>query len=188
MNESRPLVLALGGYSEAGKSSAGRHLLTRGFARVKIASLYRRIYKQSETILDFVDWSNWIDRNDARRIGERFLAALRAELDRLSSDRCTIESLYGDTLARELKRDLGDRFKVLFIDIDYETRLKRQREREGFATIEEARAHMDPRDEMKRGWGADRVRDLADFVVDNSGTLPELHKKLDRIAEAVSAR
>ncbi|PKP77134.1 MAG: hypothetical protein CVT81_11030 [Alphaproteobacteria bacterium HGW-Alphaproteobacteria-3] len=174
-----PFVLALGGYSESGKSSSARYLSTRGFARIKIAALYKRIYERVDTDLGFVAWSSWIDTENPEWIGERFVDELRAEAQRRSADRCTIESLYGDTLARELKRHFGDRFKVVFIDLDHGTRLKRQMEREGLSTIDEARAMMEPRDEMKRRWGADRVRTLADIVLRNDGAISDLHLKLD---------
>ncbi|MEQ9228534.1 MAG: hypothetical protein RLO15_19480 [Parvibaculum sp.] len=176
-----PLVLALGGYSESGKSSSARHLSTRGFARIKIAALYKRIHEQADTDLGLVEWSSWIDAENPEWIGRRFADELRAELKRHSADRCTIESLYGDTLARELKRLFGDRFKVVFIDLDHDTRLKRQMEREGLATLDEARAMMEPRDEMKRRWGVDRVRMLADIVLQNNGAISDLHLKLDGV-------
>lgn len=41
--------------------------------------------------------------------------------------------------------------------------------RESLKTIEEAEKLMDPRDDMKRSWGADKVKNIADFLVDNSG-------------------
>jgi len=181
-----PFVLALGGYSESGKSSAARHLSTHGFARIKIAALYRKIYECAETDLDFAEWSRWIDTTDPSWIGEHFADELRAESQRQSADRCTIESLYGETLARELKRHFGERFKVVFVDLDYDTRLKRQMEREGLATVDEARAMMDPRDDMKRRWGVDRVRAIADVVLRNDGSVPDLKRKLDEIVSGLT--
>ncbi len=174
-----PLVLAGWATAESGKSSSARYLSTCGFARIKIAALYKRIYEQANTGLGFVAWSSWIDTESPEWIGERFADELRAEVQLRSADRCTIESLYGDTLARELKRHFGDRFKVVFIDLDRDTRLKRQMEREGLSTLDEARAMMEPRDEMKRRWGVDRVRTLADIVLRNDGTVSDLHLKLD---------
>ena len=53
-----PLVIALGGYSESGKSSSGRYFSTRGFARVKIATLYKKIYEKVDTDLSFLKQQN----------------------------------------------------------------------------------------------------------------------------------
>lgn len=53
-----PLVIALGGYSESGKSSSGRYFSTRGFARVKIATLYKKIYEEVDTDLSFLKQQN----------------------------------------------------------------------------------------------------------------------------------
>lgn len=149
---------------------------------MKIAAIYKTIYKDARTELTFTQWSSWIDRSAPQWIGNAFADRLMSELRNASADRCTIESLYGEVLARQLKRIMGDRFKVVFLDLDYETRLKRQMRREGFETIREARELMDPRDAVKREWGVDRVEKMADFVVGNDGTLPELHEKLRRIA------
>ncbi|NTF98067.1 hypothetical protein [Rhizobium rhizogenes] len=180
------VVIALGGYSESGKSSSGRYMERLGFKRIKIAEIYQRIFSRIETELSFKDWSYWIDRTDPEWIADNFIRELEAEIGEQAANKCTIESLYGDILASQLRRHMGDRFKVVFIDIDRDVRLIRQMHREGLQSIDEAAILLDPRDEMKRSWGADRVKEIADFVVDNSGSLQKLEQQLDAIATAVS--
>jgi hypothetical protein len=175
-------VLALGGYSESGKSSSGRYLEKAGYARFKIADIYRRLYALSDSPLSFVEWSNWIDQNRPDWIGEQFLSLLLEDLRQAGTNKCTIESLYGDTLALQLKKHLGDNFKIVFIDISRDIRLQRQMQRESLDSIDAAAKMLDPRDEMKRAWGADRLKEIADFIVDNSGPPSALEAQLDAIA------
>lgn len=58
-------------------------------------------------------------------------------------------------------------------------------EREGLATLDDARAMMAPRDEMKRRRGVDRVRTLADIVLQNNGAISDLHRQLDDVVVSV---
>lgn len=53
--------------------------------------------------------------------------------------------------------------------------------RGNFTSIEQARNFIVPRDEMKLRWGADKVRELADVVLRNDGTLTQLHERLEGI-------
>ncbi|TAZ68223.1 hypothetical protein [Rhizobium ruizarguesonis] len=119
-------VFALGGYNEAGKSSCGRYMEKLGFARFKIADIYRRLYAGENTDLSFIDWSNWVDKNRPDWIGENFLALLKEDLSASGTNKCTLESLYGDTLALQLKRQRGDNFKVVFVAISRDVRLQRK--------------------------------------------------------------
>lgn len=181
MNNS--MVFALGGYSESGKSSSGRYMERLGYKRIKIADIYRRVYEESHSTVDFKDWSYWIDRVNPRWIGDRFYEKLVADLHASGHQNCTIESLYGDILASQLRRHLGEHFQVIFIDIDRDVRLQRQMHRENLNSVEEAALLLDPRDEQKRQWGADCVKEIADHVVDNSGTMADLEAQLDAIAK-----
>jgi hypothetical protein len=179
----RFLVLALGGYSESGKSSAGRHLETRGFARLKIAALYRAVHARACADDHFIEWSRRVDRECPEWIVEQVSIELRRALEHLGTRRCSIESLYGDVLANGLRGTFGDGFQVLFLDVPQDVRIVRQQQREGFATLDEAARFIRPRDEMKREWGTDRVREIADHIVDNRGSLADLHVCLDAIVD-----
>ena len=171
-------IVALSGESESGKSSAGRFFERNGWARIKIADIYRSIFAAERPAATFLDWSIDVDQRAPEWISGRFLELLRARLADVGSTYCTIESLYGDALAQGLKRLLGARFIILYLDVPQPVRLVRQMGREGLASLAEAEALMLPRDEMKRAWGVLRVREMADEIVDNSGAVEGLERQL----------
>ncbi|MFY4719384.1 nucleotidyltransferase domain-containing protein [Streptomyces sp. LaBMicrA B280] len=162
-------VIALGGLSESGKSTAGEYLRERhGHARLKIGYLLE---------------------DAARRAGVadpyEIPAVVRAELlvdalDRFCAahhflDRVTIESLHEYDMAAELRRMLGDQLIVAYLDATPEARGERGTAGPG---------DVSERDTVKAARGADRIAGLAHEVIDNNGNRLRLERRLDAIALA----
>ncbi|MEU5798449.1 nucleotidyltransferase domain-containing protein [Streptomyces sp. NPDC047813] len=162
-------VIALGGLSESGKSTAGEYLRVRhGHARLKIGYLLE-------------DAARRADVADPYEIP----AVVRAELlvdalDRFCAahhflDRVTIESLHEYDVTAELRRMLGEQLIVAYLDAAPEAR--GQRGTAGPGDVAE-------RDTVKAARGADRIAGLAHEVIDNNGNRLRLERRLDAIALA----
>ena len=92
-----------------------------------------------------------------------------------------MESLYGFDFAKYLKYRMMDGFKLTYVDIPEETRIVRQMQRKNLSSIEEARKLIQERDKVKAASGIPKMKEIADIVIDNSGTLEDLYESIDNI-------
>ena len=186
MNESRfsgRMVFALTGMSECGKSTVGKYLDSKDIVRLKIVKLFEKVrdkWSPDEELYTFVRQQ---EERDPYALWDAFTDELVAEMDRLNTNAASIESLYGGGLGPYLKQKLGRHFRIVFLDIPLKIRLVRQMQREGLSDIESAREHLLPRDEIKEMSGIPALKDIADEVVDNSGTLEELYRGIDQLVQ-----
>lgn len=163
-------VVGLGGMSESGKSTAGGWFARRhGFVRLKIGYLMQQAaithglgdpYLQDETTQ-----------------AELLVDAL----DRYASahyfhDGISIESLHRHHATDALKVLLGSDLTIAYVETSQ--RVRAERGQAGAADIA-------ARDAVKHQRGADRVRDIADVVIDNGGTVLDLRHAVDRVAYAL---
>jgi len=160
-------VVALGGLSESGKSTAGTYLQARhGYARLKIGYLLESAAAR-RGIADAYEL-------DPVGLAELLIAGLE---DYCTAHhflrRLTIESLHRAELTAELAKLLGHRLTVAYLDADDSTR--EARAVEGTDDLRE-------RDAVKRARGAEDVRHLADLVIDNNRPRLALYHALDRLA------
>ncbi|MFI9275498.1 nucleotidyltransferase domain-containing protein [Kitasatospora sp. NPDC052896] len=162
-------VVALGGMSESGKSTAGEYLrLHHGYGRLKIGHLIE-------------DAANRAGITDPYEIP----AVVRAELlvdglDRFCAahhflNRVTIESLHDQEATAELRRMLGSQLAIVYLDTAPGIRAER-----GTAGPED----VVQRDTVKARRGAAEVVALAHEVIDNNGSRLHLERRLDGIALA----
>jgi len=70
---------------------------------------------------------------------------------------------------------------IVYVDIPLETRLERQIAREGLSSRKEAETMLLPRDAKKERWGVLKIKEIADEVVENFGTVQELREKGDNL-------
>ncbi|MFH0873331.1 MAG: nucleoside-diphosphate kinase [Candidatus Komeilibacteria bacterium] len=178
-------VFVIGGMSESGKSTLGRYLGDRGIKRLKIVSFLKNAMDRAGVQGDFVQWN---DQNMKER-PEWVFRTFADEFIQWTSDEgvefCCLESLYTAGLGVELRERLGnDKVSIVYVDMAEEIRLQRQMVREGLGSLEEAKRLMLPRDERKREWGVPGIVEVADVIIDNSGSLDHL----SRVADAMIAK
>lgn len=164
---SRATVVAFGGMSESGKSTAADWLRRRHrYTRMKIGYLLAQaavrhhvadVYAldettQAELLVDSLD---------------RYLAA------HYYGDRITIESLHRYTATTELRTLLGNALTIVYLNTAEQVRHERG---------EEAPAAIVERDRTKIARGGARIIDIADLVVSNDGPLARLYHHLDQLA------
>ncbi|MFC7583404.1 nucleotidyltransferase domain-containing protein [Nonomuraea antimicrobica] len=159
-------MIALGGLSECGKSTAGHHLQhEHGVTRLKIGYL-----------LDLAAARHQLTDIYALPVAEQ-AELLALELDAYAhahhyQQTFSIESLHSHDLTAELRKLLGDALTTVYLDADPAVRARRGTR--GPTDVAE-------RDRVKRARGADRVRGIAQYVIDNNRTAAELGHALDRL-------
>jgi cytidylate kinase len=163
----RVQVVALGGLSESGKSTAGAYLAARhGYARLKIGYLLEAAAARCGVA-------------DVYALGEAAIAEMLAlGLETYCAAhhfqrRVSIESLHRAGMTAELAKLLGDRLMVVYLDAS--PVIREARSLAGVADVRE-------RDVVKRSRGAEHIRDVADVVIGNNGSRLALYRALDRIA------
>lgn len=158
------LLVGLGGLSECGKSSTAEHLrLKHGFGRLKLRYFIEHI------------------RRGGRRDTPELVALEVLEFMRVHRDltHFSVESLHDPQQPAMFKLLLGNRFQIVYLDVERDVRIRRSLSGAGgdFAT---AAARVDAKDAIKRSRGAEMVQSLADVVWDNSGEECESKRQLAR--------
>ncbi|WP_142415593.1 hypothetical protein [Hathewaya massiliensis] len=190
-------LFTLGGLSECGKSSAGKHLETLGIKRQKIIKIEREMMEDIG-----LDLSNGM-KNDyfvelykynQEQVFTEFLFRLIEKMKMEKVTKVAIESLYRAPLGEFLKRELGDRVANIYIEAPIEVRAYREMlkinkkvEAEGECeiTLEEMLEKVKESHLFKEKHNAKDVINIADYVVDNSDNVPydEFLKQITYISE-----
>lgn len=173
-------MFSLGGLSECGKTSAGYKLQEMGARKSKIIHIEREMmeergYDLSEGMKDehFIN----LYADDQEQAFREFLYRLIRHMKEEGKPFASIESLYRAELGAFLKRELKDRMANIFIDAPAEARARREMKKvnekalaEGKAliTFEEMLERVHQKDEFKTKHNAIKVKDIADYIVDNS--------------------
>jgi dephospho-CoA kinase len=181
MKEIIKRVFAIGGLSESGKSSVGRYLNSKGISRLKIVDFFKEIMKREGPEANFDQWQARTIENRQEWLWKEFIKSLKLKMQTESMKYCALESLYRPGLARALRRAFGEKLIIIYVDTPQEIRLQRQMIRQNLKNIDEAKKYLLPRDENKIKWGALKIKGVADVVIDNSGTMNDLHRQLDQM-------
>lgn len=183
MTSSRPrrLVVGLTGPNAAGKGEAANYLVSRGFVYHSLSDIIREeaasrgLPPTRENLIEI--------GNSLRRSGGAGVLAERT-LPRLAG-RDVVDSIRNPAEVEALRRDPD--FLLLAVDAPLETRWARARARmrpgdgdslEEFAAREARERGSDPAAQQIH-----RTIEMADLRVDNSGTLPDLHARVEEALE-----
>ena len=177
------MIFALTGMSECGKSTVGKYLDSKGVSRLKIVKLFERVRDKWFPDEELYVFLKQQEGRDPYALWDAFIDKVIDEMERLGTNAASIESLYGGGLGPYLKQKLGRHFCIVFVDIPLEIRLRRQMQRENLPDIESARKYILPRDEIKEKSGIPLLKEISGEIIDNSGTLEELYRIVDRIVK-----
>lgn len=186
MDETRlrgKMIFALTGMSECGKSTVGKYLDSKGVKRLKIVKIFEMVRDKCSPSQELYEFLRRQEERDPYFLWDIFIDNLLMEMERIGTNVSSIESLYGGGFGPYLKRKLGHNFCIVFIDIPVEIRLHRQTQRENLASIEDAKAYLLPRDEIKEKSGIPALKEIAGEIVDNSSNLQQLYRIIDAIKE-----
>jgi len=183
-------LIALGGLSESGKSSVGMYLQRYGFQRIKIISIEREmmmdrgIISEGETLKE-----EHFDRlyMNVEETCREFLVRLSNRIENRELSCVSIESIYRPELSLYLKKELGNEYQCLFFEAPMSKRVERElirlrnEEKRSDINYSTVMLQVKQKDAFKTKHRADRIREIADYVVDNSGTESTLYEKVDSI-------
>lgn len=176
-------VFVIGGMSESGKSSLGKYLDSKGVRRLKIVSFLRKVMEREGAQGDFYEWNERQEKERPVWLKEEFLKEFLSYTEEEGIKCCCLESLYRPEFGQFLIDNLGSSCVVVYVDIPLDVRVERQVIRQELSSLEEAREMLIPRDEQKKRWGVPRIADIAQEIIDNSGTLEDLEKEGDRLIQ-----
>lgn len=178
-------VFMIGGMSESGKSTLGRYLDQHGVKRLKITFFLKRVMEREGVEGDFVEWNARNMKEKPEWVYRVFADEFIQWIGEQGIEFCCLESLYSPGLGVHLRERLGqDKVVIVYVDMNENVRLQRQMIRQNLTSLDEARQLMLPRDQIKREWGVPAIVDVADVIIDNSGSM----ENLTRIADAMIAR
>ena len=185
------LCVGLTGRMASGKGEAVRLLQDRGFSYVSLSDIVRR-----EAARDGAEVSRYRMQDIGNRLRAQGGAGVLGRLVReqvlaSAAERWVIDGIRNPAEVLELRKIGG--FYLLGIECDIPTILARMRAR-GRAT--DALGEEELRASLEREWGLNEPEGgqqvgptlaMADFIVENNGTLAELHARLDGILEKIGA-
>jgi nucleoside-diphosphate kinase len=180
------MIFALTGMSECGKSTAGEILGSMGVRRLKIVKLFEKVRDRWSPNQELYAFLREQEKRDPYALWDAFIDQLAEAFTDFSVDAISIESLYGGGLGPYLKQRLGASFCLVFIEVSRNIRLRRQMHREGLANLEDAAKYLLPRDKVKQESGIEALKEIADEVIDNSGTVQELRQAISALRNRVS--
>jgi len=173
-------VLLLAGLSESGKSSAGRFLNDRGFRRIKFVKLLAAEALRNNSTLDPYDYCMQLDIDEDSK-AKIFVQELLRKSQKENIRFCVVESMIRPDTAQAIKNLLGEkRALIVYIDVSEATRLCRQMVREHI-DLAKAKKLMLPRDATKKSHGANHIKEIADVIIDNEGSLDSFKNQLSEL-------
>lgn len=173
----------LSGLSECGKSTAGMYFDSIGIKRMKLVKVlaYKEM-KKNKNINPYEYAVELAKEKGEIFVAQKFIDNLTDICNRENTRYCSVESLIYRRNAEYIKSKMPDRFIITYIDMPEKERLKRQMIRSR-VDIEEAKKIMLPRDKIKMSHGAHEIKNIADVVINNEGSLEELYSQLLKMSK-----
>ena len=175
-------VFSLGGMSEYGKSEAGRVLDTAGVKRLKIARFIETIAVARGYDISHDTFTDHLFENDSQGTLAEFFDLVVTFMKEQGHSYSSLESMYRVPMATFLKQALGGRMVNIYIEVPFEVRVRREWIRRGRSvSLKNVERKVIEKDEKKARIGVPDLREVADVVIDNSGTLDEYKAHLSKI-------
>lgn len=172
-------IIGLGGLSECGKSSLAEYLeREHGFVRLKIGYFIENISQQYSSKLKD-------SKEGIYDVSDDFLSTLFLEqLLRFANNHYyqkdfSIESLHNFEFTQKLKGIMDDKFKIIYIDVPEKVRIKRNSD-DLSISIRESKKLVSRKDSQKKRRGAESIKNISDFVLDNSQSREYTYQQINR--------
>lgn len=173
------VIFGLSGMTECGKSTAGMFFDDHGVKRLKIVKILDLVRLDQNPDADTETFVNDAIRDNPEWLRQAFADKLLEEMDRLGIRYCSLESMGDPEMVHYLRSRFPGEFFSIYIDASLEKRLEHQMIRKNISDIEKAKLILVPKDEFKVSfWKMPEIKDIADIVIDNNGTLETFEAQL----------
>ncbi|MFW5956661.1 MAG: hypothetical protein ACOCQY_04590, partial [Halorhabdus sp.] len=112
-------------------------------------------------------------------IAERALPLVEDAL--AENDQVVIDGIRSDVEVDRFQAAFGDDFLLVAVEAPLATRAERLDLRGRDATTEEGGESLEARDERELGFGMDGAIEMADLVIENTGTLSAFHERIETV-------
>lgn len=197
------------GPSESGKSGGLNYLSDKyknEIKHLKIRDIFPEVYKDSKSNKKFQDWYNYEFKNNFESLWDRYIS----KADEMSGNARIIimDTMYGIKSIEYLYSKLGEKLVVLYIDADFNMRVKREYNRlrtcsitsngkdDLKITINSVTKKTIEKDRLKKKRETFEYKDLVyhgkkicvgnrnkekpfTYIIENNGTLEDFHNKLE---------
>jgi len=176
------VIFGLSGMTECGKSTAGIYFDSQGVKRLKIVKILDLVRSEQDPDVDTITFVNNAIRDNPEWLRLAFADKLLEEMDRLGIRYCSLESMGDPEMVRYLRSRFPDEFFSVYIDASLDKRLEHQMIRENLSDIEKAKLILIPKDDFKTNfWKMPDIKEIADVVIDNNGTLENFKAQLEAL-------
>ncbi|OYT43248.1 MAG: hypothetical protein B6U88_01510 [Candidatus Aenigmarchaeota archaeon ex4484_56] len=172
------MIIGVSGKIGAGKTTLVRYLSNKGFNILGFSSLLREELKKSgmkETRENYIKLGN----NLRKKYGDGYLAEKLAE--KIKEGNYVLDGVRSEGEANILKKKLGKKFILIFIDADRNLRYNRIKQRQRDIDL---KMDFDRIEKEDSDIGLNKCKELADIIIENNQTIKEFYKKIDEILES----
>lgn len=114
-------------------------------------------------------------------VAERSIPLIKENLEK--NDVVLVDGIRGVAEVERFEDAFGDAFCLVSVEVPFETRLERIRER-GRDPTAEADEDLRERDERERGYGLSEAMERADVVLTNTGSLADFRTLVEQVLSA----
>lgn len=174
-------IIAIGGMSESGKSTIGKILQKIGIPNFKFKYIVRNIVEKYG-----------IDGNIFEADLNVVAILMMDEIIKLMNDMyywdtVSFESLHSFELTDIMKKEVPSLYNILFVKTSDYNRISRNALSLS-VDFEKSKSKIETKDFNKKQKGADDIQAIADYIVDNDGTIEDLHNEVYNVIKDIEVK
>ncbi len=182
--------ILVSGVSESGKSTAARYLNSKlpNSIHIKMKDVSNELFKNSNSRQEKYMWMREQEQNNLYSFWFDFLvlSSVYGKGNRF----IIMDTLHGVVAAKEMKKILGERLSLLYIDASYRNRVSREYSKlqaEGLkCTIDEVMERTQKKDKAKEKFGLSLLKQLPyTYVLNNDNSVFDFEKSLDDFSDLI---
>lgn len=175
------MIIGVMGRIGAGKDALAEYLKRKGFKQIAFRDAVveeadkRGLSHTRENLQD-------VQRECRQRYGEDYFPKkIIEQVEKSRAKRIVITGLRTSTDARTLKEHFGKRVTLVLVDAKPEIRFERMKKRGRLGDPKTFEEFLDQERRENEHFDSENAFTYADVMIDNSGTLEELHTRINRL-------
>jgi dephospho-CoA kinase len=179
-------IIAITGMPGSGKSETINYLKEKGIKAVVMREVVQREMEEKGIAVDNKNLREYATDLRKKRGMDVVAKMCLPLIKRLSKDQrmILIDGVRGYNEVKLFKRELTEDFILVAIFASPKIRFKRlasRGEKWDMKTLKE----FEWRDDVELSWGLGNAIALSDYMIDNSGSIEDLHKGIDKVVETI---